>query len=93
MPLPNILEFIGTNVTQAKFKVALEKLLSYLSVEGATKVELSAAVSPKADKTYVDNALSGFTNGASKFYPTLALAEADIANITVKDKVDIGEHN
>ena len=91
MPLPNILEFIGTNVTQAKFKVALEKLLSYLSVEGATKVELSAAVSPKADKTYVDNALSGFTNGASKFYPTLALAEADIANITVKDKVDIGE--
>jgi len=45
----------------------------------------------KADKTYVDSALAGFTNGALKFYPTLALANADIANITTKDKVDIGE--
>lgn len=50
MPLPNILEFIGTNVTQAGFKVALEKLLSYLNVEGATKAELNAAVTPKAEK-------------------------------------------
>ena len=98
MPLPNILEFIGTNVTQAKFKVALEKLLSYLSVEGATKVELSAAVTPKADKTYVDNALGQFQSGSSKFYATLAEANADIANImpklttdTVKDLVNVGE--
>ena len=98
MPLPNIIEFIGTNITQRKFQEAQEKLLSYLGVEVPTKTELSnvsadlnAKITPKADKTYVDTALSGFTNGASKFYPTLALAEADIANITVKDKVDIGE--
>ncbi|MDV4323831.1 DUF4886 domain-containing protein [Acinetobacter baumannii] len=98
MPLPNILEFIGTNVTQAKFKVALEKLLSYLSVEGATKVELSAAVTPKADKTYVDNALGQFQSGSSKFYATLADANADIANImpkiasdTIKDLINVGE--
>lgn len=98
MPLPNIIEFIGTNITQRKFQEAQEKLLSYLGVEVPTKADLSnvsadlnAKITPKADKTYVDNALSGFTNGASKFYPTLALAEADIANITVKDKVDIGE--
>lgn len=98
MPLPNILEFIGTNITQRKFQQAQEKLLNYLGVEVPTKADLSnvsadlnAKITPKADKTYVDNALSGFTNGASKFYPTLALAEADIANITVKDKVDIGE--
>ncbi len=98
MPLPNIIEFIGTNITQRKFQEAQEKLLSYLGVEVPTKTELSnvsadfnAKITPKADKTYVDNALSGFTNGASKFYPTLAEATADIANIGIKDKVDIGE--
>ena len=47
--------------------------------------------SGKADKTYVDNALTGFTNGAAKFYPTLAEANADIANIGIKDKVEVGE--
>ena len=98
MPLPNILEFIGTNVTQAGFKAAQEKLLNFLSREAATKVELSTAVTPKADKTYVDNALSEFQVGATKFYATLAEANADIANIipklttdTVKDLVNIGE--
>ena len=55
------------------------------------KTEVAGLVAPKADKTYVDTALTGFTNGASKWYATLALAEADIANITIKDKVDIGE--
>lgn len=52
----------------------------------------------KADKVYVDNALTSFTNGASKFYPTLAQANLDIANIQptlagslVRDKIDIGE--
>lgn len=98
MPLPNIIEFIGTNITQRKFQQAQEKLLNYLGVEVPTKADLSnvsadlnAKITPKADKTYVDNALSGFTNGASKFYPTLAEATADIANIGIKDKVDIGE--
>lgn len=55
------------------------------------KTEVADLVAPKADKTYVDTALVGFTNGVSKFYPTLAAATADIANITIKDKVDIGE--
>ncbi|WP_288404539.1 SGNH/GDSL hydrolase family protein [uncultured Acinetobacter sp.] len=98
MPLPNILEFIGNNVTQAGFKAAQEKLLNFLSGEAATKVELSAAVTQKADKTYVDNALSEFQGGSTKFYVTLAEANADIANImpklttdNVKDLVNIGE--
>lgn len=56
-----------------------------------TKTEVTGLVEPKADKTYVDTALSGFTNGASKFYATLAAANTDIANIGIKDKVDIGE--
>ncbi|MFV5497291.1 hypothetical protein VXQ16_12065, partial [Acinetobacter baumannii] len=89
MPLPNILEFIGTNVTQAGFKAAQEKLLNFLSGEAATKVELSAAVTPKADKTYVDSALTSFQNGAIKTYPTLAAANADIANIALNTKVSV----
>lgn len=98
MPLPNILEFIGADVTQRKFKEAQEKLINYLSAEVPTKAELSSeivivnnAITPKADKTYVDSVLAGFSNGAAKFYPTLALANADIANIGVKDKVEVGE--
>ena len=89
MPLPNILEFIGNNVTQAGFKTALEKLLNYLNIEGATKSELTAAVTPKADKTYVDTALVSFQNGAVKTYPTLAAANADIANIALNTKVSV----
>ena len=105
MPLPNILEFIGTNITQRKFQEAQEKLLNYLGIEVPTKTELNSeiaelnnTITSKADKTYVDSALTGFTNGAATFYSTLAEANADIANIkpntanpTVKDKVDIGE--
>ena len=96
MPLPNILEFIGTNVTQAGFKVAQQKLLDYLGVEVSTKTELNSAISsvnsaitPKADKVYVDTALSSFQNGALKTYPTLAAANADITNIALNTKVSV----
>ena len=44
-----------------------------------------------AQTNTVNTALVGFTNGASKFYPTLAEANADIANIGIKDKVEVGE--
>lgn len=89
MPLPNILEFIGNNVTQAGFKAAFEKLLNYLNVEGATKADLTSAITPKADKTYVDTALVSFQNGAVKTYPTLTAANADIANIQLNSKISV----
>lgn len=89
MPLPNILEFIGNNVTQAGFKAAFEKLLNYLNVEGATKADLTSAITPKADKTYVDTALVSFQNGAVKTYPTLAAANADIVNIQLNSKISV----
>lgn len=57
----------------------------------ADKIYVDSRDLLKADKTYVDSALAGFSNGASKFYPTLAAANADIANIAVKDKVEVGE--
>ena len=96
MPLPNILEFIGTNVTQAGFKVAQQKLLDYLGIEIPTKTELSSAISNvndaiavKVDKVYLDTALSSFQNGAIKTYPTLSAANADIANISLNTKVSV----
>lgn len=45
----------------------------------------------KAEQVYVDNALTGLSNGSSKFYPTLALANADIANLAVNQPVNVGE--
>lgn len=72
--------------------------MNYLGFEVPTKTELNStvgtlntAIAKKTDKTYVDNALTSLTNGASKFYPTLAEANADIANIAIKDKVEVGE--
>ena len=58
-----------------------------------TNQELIALVSPKADTTYVDTALSNLSTVANKFYPTLATANADIANLDVNQAVNIGEAN
>jgi hypothetical protein len=88
MPLPNILEFIGTNVTQAGFKAAQEKLLNFLSGEAATKVELSAAVTPKANKADVDAALAAYVGGR-KAYTTLALAQADQVNLPANTAIEV----
>lgn len=69
-----------------------------VNIDGVVKPTISKflrdavkSLDDKADKAYVDSALSGLTNGSSKFYATLALANADIANIGIRDKVDIGE--
>lgn len=98
MPLPNILEFIGTNITQRKFQQAQEKLLNYLGVEVPTKADLSnvsadlnAKITPKANKADVDTALSKLSTNANKYYSTLAAATADIANIALNQSVTIGE--
>ncbi|WOE33098.1 MULTISPECIES: SGNH/GDSL hydrolase family protein [unclassified Acinetobacter] len=69
----------------------LTALLARQRLSILSENETKQLITPKADQTYVDDALTNFTNGASKFYATLALANADIANITMKDKVDVGE--
>lgn len=95
MPLPNILEFIGTNITQRKFQEAQEKLLSYLGVEVPTKTELSnvsadlnAKITPKADKVYVDTTFAAYVGGR-KAYTTLALAQADQANLPANTAIEV----
>lgn len=95
MPLPNILEFIGTNISQRKFQEAQEKLLNYLGIEVPTKSELNSeiskvnsAITPKADKVYVDNALTAIAGG-HKAYQTLALAQAAQASLPVNTIVEV----
>lgn len=84
MSLPNILEFIGTNISQRKFQEAQEKLLNYLGFEVPTKTELAV----KADKTYVDNALTAIAGG-HKAYQTLAAAQAAQATLPANTVVEV----
>lgn len=89
MPLPNLAEIIGSTVTKGGFRDVMGKLHQYLGNEVPTKSELTTAVSDKVTQTYVDNALVSFQNGALKTYPTLAAANADIANISTNTKVEV----
>lgn len=68
-------------------KVAVDNKLGG-KVDKATYV---GEIVKKADQAYVDNALTGLSNGSSKFYPTLDLANADIANLAVNQPVNVGE--
>ena len=43
------------------------------------------------NKTYTNQALSQLSTAANKFYPTLAEANADIANVEVNQPVQVGE--
>lgn len=54
-------------------------------------LSLQSQIDQKVEAEYVDNALSNLSTVASKFYPTLAQANADIANISVNQVVNIGE--
>lgn len=59
--------------------------------EKASKQELIAAVAPKADQQYVDTAIGAISTDASKQYATLALANADIANIALNKNIFVSE--
>ncbi len=64
-------------------------LASVPQINTMTREEISTALDPKVDKTYFDTTLSSFQNGAIKTYPTLAAANADIANIALNTKVSV----
>lgn len=66
----------------------------YVNEQLLGKIDASLAISliePKADTTYVNAAISGLSSQATKFYPTLAEANADIATLQVNQPVQIGE--
>ncbi|WON81467.1 BNR repeat-containing protein [Acinetobacter sp. UGAL515B_02] len=88
MPLPDASQFNSPTVTENQYKEAQSQLIEHIK-SLAAKSEVVNAVTPKADKTYVDNVLSSFQNGAIKTYPTLAAANADIANIALNTKVSV----
>lgn len=57
----------------------------------ADKTYVETSLSLKADKTYVDSAVGAISTDASKQYATLALANADIANITLNKNIFVSE--
>ncbi len=88
MTLPDASQFNSPTVTENQYKEAQAQLIDHIKTL-AEKTEVVEAVAPKADKTYVDNALTSFQNGAIKTYPTLSAANADIANIALNTKVSV----
>ena len=66
-------------------------LASVPEINTMTREEVTAAVTPKANKVDVDTALSNLSTTANKYYSTLAAANADIANIALNQSVTIGE--
>ncbi|WP_228710184.1 hypothetical protein [Acinetobacter johnsonii] len=69
--------------------VNITPLASVSHINVMTRDEIISRLLIKADKTYVDNALTSFQNGAIKTYPTLSAANADIANIALNTKVSV----
>lgn len=66
-------------------------LSSVPQINTMTREEVAAAVAPKANKADVDTALSNLSTTANKYYPTLAAANADIANIALNQSVTVSE--
>ena len=62
-----------------------------LKADTFTKSEVNALVAPKADTAYVDAAVGAISTDASKQYATLALANADIANIALNQNIFVSE--
>ena len=90
----NLLTDTTTKANQAEASASIASSASIAAQqaqEQANAAEGNVYAALTTQTNTVNAALSGFTNGASKWYATLALANADITNITIKDKVDIGE--
>lgn len=64
-----------------------QKLVDSKLLETKTAVDSSLA----QNKSYTDQALLQLSTQATKFYPTLALANADISSLAVNQAVNIGE--
>lgn len=74
-----------------KEQVGLGSVDNTSDIDKPVSTETQEALDLKANLIYVDEALSSLSTQASKFYPTLAEANADIANISVNQLVNIGE--
>jgi len=95
MPLPSVDQFIGTNVTEQGFKDAQKQFVEYVGNEVPTNADLNnvsanidAKITPKADKTYVDSAVTAVAGG-HKAYTTLALAQAAQASLPANSIIEV----
>lgn len=79
-----------SNSTQAAIISAVAPKADKTYVDGQDS-SLQSQINQKAETEYVDNALSNLSTVANRFYPTLAEANADIANLAVNQPVQIGE--
>lgn len=90
----NLLTDTTTKANQAEASAATASSASIAALQAqvqASAAEDNVYAALTTQTNTVNAALTSFTNGAAKFYPTLVEANADIANIGIKDKVDIGE--
>lgn len=93
------LEEILESLVQERESIKLKAEKTYVDEQLLNKQEQIDSKAPlavtdnlqeqKVDKTYFDTTLSSFQNGAIKTYPTLAAANADIANIALNTKVSV----
>lgn len=93
------LEEILESLVQERESIKLKAAKTYVDEQLLNKQEQIDSKAPlavtdtlqqqKVDKVYFDTTLSSFQNGAIKTYPTLAAANADIANIALNTKVSV----
>lgn len=81
MPLPSVEQFIGANVTEQGFKNAQKQLVEYVGNEVSKKVDTYT-------KAEVDTTFAAYVGGR-KSYKTLALAQADQANLPVNTAIEV----
>lgn len=79
------------NFVEDQLELKANAIDVHLKSETYTQVEVNNLVDPKADQTYVDEAIGAISTDANKQYATLAAANADIANIVVGRNVFISE--
>lgn len=83
-----ITDALNGRYTKAESDSISEALENHIN---SVNSSLSASISTKVDQTYVDNAIGAISTDASKQYATLALANADIANIELNQNVFISD--
>lgn len=71
--------------------IELKAAIDGLEQKSYTSYASKIVETSKADLTYVNRALGALSSDATKFYPTIALANADIANLQVNQPVQVGE--
>ena len=71
--------------------IELKAAIGGLEQKSYTSYASKIVETSKADLVYVDRALGALSTAATKFYPTLALANADIANLQVNQPIQVGE--